>query len=68
MDGPKKNLRRQRDQERAADAFAGLGGPRLEFALPLAVSTGGLRVAADKHWLTDVLAGAAVGAITSRIR
>ena len=49
-------------------AFQTLGGPRLVFSLPLAVSTGGLRVAANKHWLTDVLAGAAIGAATSRIR
>ena len=49
-------------------AFSTLGGPRLVFALPLAVGTGGLRVAAGKHWLTDVLTGAAVGAVTSRIR
>jgi membrane-associated phospholipid phosphatase len=49
-------------------AFSSLGGPRLAFALPLSVGTGGLRVAAGKHWLTDTLAGAAVGAATSRIR
>lgn len=49
-------------------AFQTLGGPRLAFELPLAVSTGGLRVAAGKHWLTDVLTGAAIGAATSRIR
>lgn len=49
-------------------AFSTLGGPRLAFSLPLAVSTGGLRVAAGKHYLTDVLAGAAVGALTSRLR
>lgn len=49
-------------------AFSTLGGPRLAVSLPLAVSTGALRVAAGKHWLTDVLTGAAVGAITSRIR
>ncbi|MEY4762542.1 MAG: hypothetical protein RLZZ200_2398 [Pseudomonadota bacterium] len=49
-------------------AFSTLGGPRLAFALPLSVGTGGLRVAAGKHWLTDVLVGAGVGALTSRIR
>lgn len=49
-------------------AFSTLGGPRLSVSLPLAVSTGGLRVAAGKHWLTDVLTGAAAGALTSRIR
>lgn len=33
-----------------------------------AITTGGLRIAAGKHWLTDVLVGAGVGALTSRIR
>lgn len=51
-----------------AIAFSTLGGPKWQVALPLAVSTGGLRVAAGKHWLTDVLVGAAVGSLTSRIR
>lgn len=51
-----------------AIAFETLGGPRLSFALPLAVSTAGLRVAAGKHWLSDVLVGAGIGAVTSRIR
>lgn len=39
-------------------------GARLVFTLPLAVSSGGLRVAAGKHFLTDVLAGAGVGLAT----
>ena len=51
-----------------AMAFQTLGGPRVSVALPLSVGTGGLRVAAGKHWLTDVLVGAGVGALTSRIR
>jgi membrane-associated phospholipid phosphatase len=51
-----------------AIAFSTMGGPRLMFSLPLAVSTGGLRVAAGKHWLTDTLAGAGIGLLTSRIR
>lgn len=51
-----------------AMAFQTLGGPRLAFVLPLSGSTGGLRVAAGKHWVTDVLVGAGVGALTSRIR
>ena len=51
-----------------AMAFQTLGGPRLAVALPVSVGTGGLRVAAGKHWLTDVLVGAGVGALTSRIR
>lgn len=49
-------------------AFSTIGGPRLAFSLPLAVGTGGLRVAAGKHWLTDTLAGAGIGLLTSRIR
>lgn len=49
-------------------AFQSLSGPRLAISLPLAVSTGGLRIAAGKHWLTDVLTGAAIGAATSQIR
>jgi membrane-associated phospholipid phosphatase len=51
-----------------AFAFSAIGGPRLVFVLPLAMGTGGLRILADKHYLTDVLVGAAVGAATSRIR
>jgi membrane-associated phospholipid phosphatase len=51
-----------------AIAFASMGGARLAISLPLAVSTAGLRVAAGKHWLTDVLVGAGAGALTSRIR
>jgi membrane-associated phospholipid phosphatase len=31
--------------------------------LPLAAVTGYLRIAADKHWLTDVIAGAVVGGL-----
>ena len=50
-----------------AMAFETLGGPRLAVALPLAVGTGGLRIAARKHWLTDVLTGAGIGALTSRM-
>lgn len=49
-------------------AFSAIGGPRLAISLPLAVSTGGLRVAAGKHYLTDVLVGAGVGLATSKIR
>jgi len=51
-----------------AFAFSTLGGPRLRIALPLAAGTGGLRIAAGKHWLTDVLAGAAVGTLAANIR
>jgi hypothetical protein len=49
-------------------AFQTVGGSRLVFTLPLAISTGGLRVAAGKHWITDTLVGAAAGLLTSRIR
>ena len=49
-------------------AFSTVGGPRLAVSLPLAISTGGLRIAAGKHWLTDVLTGAGVGLLTSRLR
>lgn len=51
-----------------AIAFSTVGGPRLAFSLPLAIGTGNLRVAAGKHWITDVLVGAGVGLATSRIR
>lgn len=43
-------------------------GPRLAFLWPLAFGTGAGRVMAGKHNLTDVLVGAGVGALTSRIR
>lgn len=49
-------------------AFASIGGPRLEVAVPLAIGTGGLRVAAGKHWATDTMVGAGVGWLASRIR
>lgn len=48
--------------------FSSVGGARLSVALPLAITTGGLRVAAGKHWATDVLAGAGVGLLVSRLR
>lgn len=51
-----------------AFAFSTLGGPRRSVALSMSISTAGLRVAAGKHWLTDVLVGAGVGSLTSRIR
>jgi hypothetical protein len=43
-------------------------GPRLAFTLPLTISTGYLRIAANKHYLTDVITGAIVGLATSRIK
>ncbi len=49
-------------------AFSTLGGPRLAVSLPLAITSGGLRVAAGKHWASDVLVGALAGTLTSRIR
>lgn len=45
-------------------AFASLGDKRIAFSLPLAVSTGQLRIAGGKHWATDVLAGAVAGLVT----
>lgn len=51
-----------------AIVFSTVGGPRLAISLPLSVSTGGLRIAAGKHWLTDTLAGAGIGLLASRIR
>ena len=51
-----------------AIAFSTMGGPRMAISVPLAVSTGGLRIAAGKHWLTDTLVGAGVGLLASRIR
>lgn len=50
-----------------AAAFASVG-PQLTISLPLSISTGGLRIMAGKHWLTDTLVGAGVGLLTSRIR
>lgn len=43
---------------------AGAGGRRVIVTMPLAASTGYFRIAANRHWLTDVLAGAGVGLIT----
>lgn len=54
--------------EHTALAFSGLGGSRFYVSVPLAVSTGGLRIAAGRHRLLDVLVGAGVGALASRIR
>lgn len=51
-----------------AFAASTFGGPRYVFTLPLTFGSGGLRIAAGRHYLTDVLAGLAVGAMTSRIR
>ena len=51
-----------------AIVFSTVGGPRLAVTVPLAISTGGLRIAAGKHWLTDTLAGAGIGLLASRIR
>lgn len=51
-----------------AIAFSTLGGARLSVSLPLSSATGALRIGADKHWLTDVLVGAGVGSLLSRVR
>lgn len=42
-------------------ALAFSSGCRLGLTLPIAGGTGYLRIASAKHWLTDVLAGAALG-------
>lgn len=49
-------------------AFSTLGGWHTGVMLPLAIGTGGLRVAGGKHWATDAIAGAGIGLLTSRIR
>ena len=49
-----------------AIAFAAVG-PRLTVTIPLASSTGYFRIAANRHYLTDVLAGAAVGVATREV-
>ena len=35
-------------------------------AYSLAATTGGLRIAKDKHWISDVLAGAGIGILSTR--
>lgn len=45
----------------AMNAGITYGGPRLAFTLPLIIGTGGLRVAANKHYLSDVATGALIG-------
>lgn len=49
--------------EHTAFAASAIGGPRIAFVLPLTLSTGYLRIAADKHYLTDTLVGALVGGL-----
>ena len=49
-------------------AFSTRGGVRAAVYVPLALSTGGLRVAAGKHWISDTLVGAGVGYAASFIR
>lgn len=51
-----------------AIAFSTIGGTKLNVSIPFAVTTGGLRIAAGKHWISDTLVGAGVGFLTSRIR
>lgn len=51
-----------------AIAFSTIHGKHASIQLSLAATTGGLRVLAGKHWLTDVLAGAAAGYAASFIR
>jgi len=47
-------------------AFASVGRRRIAITVPLAIGTGGLRIVSGKHYLSDVLAGAAVGALAGR--
>jgi hypothetical protein len=47
-----------------AFSVAAMEGPRLAVTIPLAVSSGGLRLAAGKHDWIGVLTGAGVGALT----
>ena len=49
-----------------AFAASSIGGPRLVFTIPLTTSTGYLRIAAGKHYLTDTIVGALVGAAAGR--
>lgn len=51
-----------------AHAYASMGGgTRWQVTLPLAVTTQGLRLEANKHWFTDTAGGALIGLLTSRI-
>ena len=40
---------------------------RISFSIPLMTSTGYLRIAANKHYLTDVIVGGLVGSLVNRI-
>lgn len=52
--------------EHTALAFVASGW-RYQVSVPIALGTGYLRPAANKHYVTDVLVGAAVGAAVSRV-
>lgn len=52
----------------SALAFSTVGGARLSVSVPLAAMTGALRVSAGKHYVSDVVTGALVGGLVSRIR
>lgn len=60
---PDGSDRRSFFSEHTAFAASAFGGPRVAVVLPLTIGTGYLRIAADKHYLTDALAGAAVGSL-----
>ena len=49
-----------------SNAFAAAGW-RYEVGIPIAIGTGYLRAAANKHYLTDVAVGAAAGLLASRV-
>lgn len=52
--------------EHTAIAFSLAGGPHASITIPLAVGTGAGRILAGKHYLTDVITGAAVGLLMHR--
>jgi membrane-associated phospholipid phosphatase len=52
----------------AAAALGGSAGREFAITIPLTVGTGYFRIAADKHYLTDTLAGAIVGGLAGLIR
>jgi hypothetical protein len=41
---------------------------RWEIQVPMSIGTGYLRIAANKHYLTDVIVGGIVGSLVNRIR
>ncbi len=52
----------------AGFAFASVGRNHLKVTVPFALTTGGLRIAANKHDIWDVLAGSGIGYAVSFVR